>query len=184
MRKILQIISVLTIVGIFSGACLVFTYKYASPLIAANQKRETEGAIFKVFPEADSYETIKVPDMAVFLVKDKSGKQLGYAFTPEGNGYQGTIKLMAGIKNDLSTMTGIEILESQETPGLGQEITTNNFKKQFNGLKTTPDITYIKGKSPETPNEIEAITGATISSRSVVKILNEGIAKLKKEIKH
>jgi len=81
----------------------------------------------------------------------------------------------------MNTMVGIEILESQETPGLGQEIASESFKSQFNGLKTSPDITYVKNEKPSKPNEVEAITGATISSRAVCAILNEKINELRRK---
>ena len=196
MRKTLQMISVLTIVGLISGAMLVFMYNYANPLILNNQKNEMEGAIFKIFPEANTYEKDIIEDNVIFRVKDKSGKLLGYAFLAKGNGYQGAIKMMAGIKPDLETLVGIEILESQETPGLGQEITNDEFKAQFKGLTTSPEITYVKHKPPERPNgtqtttgatvssskrtnEIRAITGATVSSSAVCSILNEKIERLR-----
>ena len=179
MRNTIKMIVVLTAIGLISGATLVFMYKYANPLILNNQKNEIRQAIFKIFPEAKNYEKKGQGENIFFETKDKNGKLLGYAFIAEGNGYQGTIKLMAGMKTDLETMVGIEVLESQETPGLGQEITTEKFESQFKGLKASPEITYVKNKKPTKPNEIEAITGATISSRAVVSILNEKIKKLK-----
>ncbi len=165
MRKAIHIISVLTVVGLISGTSLVFVYRYAKPLIAENQRKETRQAIFKVFSKAHAYEKIKKDDEEIFLVKDKRGNKLGYAFTAEGNGYQGKIKLMVGIKTDLITLSSIEILESQETPGLGQEITSDDFKKQFVNLKNL--------------DEVEIITGATISSKAVVAIINERIKEVK-----
>ncbi len=190
MKKIVHMLLVLTIVGFISGASLSIVYKYAAPLIAETQEDALREAIFKIFLKADSYEKIctkcgssscrKKDTEKIFLVKDKAGKNLGYAFIAEGNGYQGIIRLMAGIKLDLVTLVGIEILESQETPGLGQEITTDNFKKQFIDLKTIPVISYVKEQEPEKPNEIQAITGATISSKAIVAILNEKIEKIRK----
>jgi len=181
MNNTLKMIIVLTLVGFISGTTLVFTYKYASPLIIENQNKEMERAIFSIFPDAKTYDEKSADDSGVFVVKDKSGKTLGYAFTAEGNGYQGTITLMAGIKTDLETLVGIEVLDSQETPGLGQEITTDSFRSQFRGLKVSPEITYVKERKPDKPNEIQAITGATISSRAVCEILNDRIEKLKEK---
>lgn len=182
MRNTLKMVSVLTIVGLISGAALVFMYTYANPLILNNQKKEMTQAIFKIFLEAKSYDREILEDEVVFKVKDKDGKLLGYAFLAEGNGYQGTIKIMAGINPDFEILVGIEILESQETPGLGLEITNDKFKAQFRGLKTSPEITYVKDIPPTKPNEIQAITGATISSRAVVSILNEKIDVLKEKL--
>jgi len=183
MKKAIRIILVLSVVGLISGASLVFVYKYAAPLIAENQKEETKKAIFNVLPGAASYEEVKKKGVDVYLVKDKDGKELGYAFEAEGNGYQGKIKLMVGIQSDLTTLTGIEVLESQETPGLGQEIDSGNFKKQFEGLKASPGIEYVKGKKPDKPNQIEAITGATISSKAVVNIISKEIEDIREALK-
>lgn len=182
MRNTAKMISVLTIVGLISGAALVFVYNYANPLILKNQKDEMKKAIFKIFPEGKTYDEETVDKIAVFKVQDEKDAFLGYAFLAEGNGYQGAIKMMAGIKPDLETLVGIEILESQETPGLGQEITTDKFESQFKDLKTTPPIDYVKNVKPANPNEIQAITGATISSRAVVTILNETIEIIKEHL--
>lgn len=183
MRNTLRMINVLTLIGLVSGLSLVFMYKYASPLIAENQKKDTGQAVFKIFTAAKSYDKEMVKENVVFKVKDKNGNFLGYAFLAEGSGYQGSIKLMAGVKPDLETLVGIEILEAQETPGLGQEITSDKFKSQFHNLKTTPEITYVKNQPPSKPNEILAVTGATISSRAVVTILNERLKTLKEKFK-
>lgn len=181
MRNTIKMISVLTIVGLVAGAALVLMYTYANPLIMNNQKKEIEQAVFKIFPQAKSYEKEITGDNVIFKAKNKTGRLLGYAFLAEGNGYQGTIKLIAGIKTDLETLVGIEILESQETPGLGQEITTDEFRSQFENLKTSPEITCVKGKKPTRPNEIQAITGATVSSSAVISILNQKINAIKDE---
>ena len=183
MRNALRMISVLTVVGFISGATLVLMYNYASPLIAENQKNETKEAIFKIFPDTKTYEENKVGDDVVFEVQTKDGKMGGYAFLAEGNGYQGPITMMVGIKADLETLVGIEILDSQETPGLGQEITQDKFKSQFVGLKVIPEITYVKNEKPTKPGEIQAITGATVSSKAVVTILNTKIQELRKKLK-
>ena len=71
MRKIIHIIAVLTLVSLCSGLGLVSIYKYATPLIAENQQRETKEGVFKVFPEGKKYEKLKTFKNDVFLVKDK-----------------------------------------------------------------------------------------------------------------
>jgi electron transport complex protein RnfG len=67
------------------------------------------------------------------------------------------------------------VLEQLETPGLGAEIDGEKFVSQFRGLATRPPISYVKGKAPEKDNEVQAITGATISSKAVVDIINKTI---------
>jgi H+/Na+-translocating ferredoxin:NAD+ oxidoreductase subunit G len=175
-----KMILALTIVGMVSGVALVFVYTYAIPKIEINVKKETKKAIENIFPETASTEAIK--DETIFAVKDKTNKLLGYAFISEGNGYQGTIKLLAGIDPKLDSLKGIEILESQETPGLGAEIATDGFRDQFKGLSTAQPIEYVKNEKPTKPSQIEAITGATISSRAVVLIINEGIKSVRETV--
>lgn len=171
----------LAAVGIVSGAVLVFVYNYSMPRITANVKAETERAIKNIFPEGAEVQDIRKD--GIFKVTGTDGKFLGYAFTAEGNGYQGTIKLIVGIDADLSTIKGMEVLESQETPGLGAEIAGTQFRSQFEGLSLSHAIEYVKNKKPQAPYQIEAITGATISSRAVVKILNERIGEVRELVK-
>ncbi|GAG04135.1 unnamed protein product [marine sediment metagenome] len=182
MRKSIRMILVLAIVGFVSGGSLALVYKYALPQIEFNQKKELDAAIFKVFSQGKEYEVITEEDETFFKVLDKRKNLLGYAFIAEGNGYQGVIKLMVGIKSDLNTLSGMEVLESVETPGLGGEITNQDFKKQFVNLRTIPEIVCVKTK-PTKSNEIQAITAATISSKSVVNIINERIEKIRNLLK-
>lgn len=179
-NEIVRIISALVVVGIFSGVALVFIYNYSMPRIKVNIKNETERAINYIFPDAARNEPTK--DKGVFKVTDSGGQLIGYAFLAEGNGYQGLIKILAGADSKLTSLRGIEILESSETPGLGAEINSDSFKKQFAGLSLAHDIEYVKNEKPDKPYEIEAITGATISSRAVVNILNGKIEEIKKTL--
>lgn len=179
MKKIVHIILTLTIIGIITGAILARVDNWSKPLIAANQKAETEKAIFLVNPSGKSYEEIKNIDCEVYKVFDNNHNLIAYSFVYNGNGFQGNIKMMIGIKPDLNNITAIEILEQSETPGLGSKVTEDPFKNQFNNLVSNPAITWVKGKKPSEPNQIQAITGATISSKSVVAIVNNGIAKIR-----
>ncbi|MEG8989069.1 FMN-binding protein [Ignavibacteria bacterium 4148-Me] len=177
MKKTIKIIVVLTIIGIISGALLTKVNEWASPLIAANKKAETEKGIFLVQPDGKYYEKINTNDIEIYKVFDDNKNFIGYSLAFEGNGFQGKIRLMVGLSTDLNKITSLEILEQVETPGLGTKITEEPFKNQFKGLQTFPQINWIKGKTPEEPNEIQTITGATISSKSVVAIVNNGIQK-------
>lgn len=178
MRKYLQMVIVLGLAGFISGTSLAFVYNYTIPLIEAYQKGELlKTAIFNIIPYSARYEMVIKDDEEFFKVFDKDDNLLGYVFTAEGNGYQGNIKMIAGIMTDLSTLHGIDVLESVETPGLGGEIASDKFKSQFKNLEFIPMIKCIKEEKKE-KNEIQAITGATISSQSVAKILNEKTAKV------
>ena len=176
MKTIIHMIVTLTVIGVIAGGLLFMVSDWANPLIAANQKAETEKAIFLVHPEAKSYEEVNVKGMEIYKVFDEQKNPAGYSLVYEGNGFQGKIRLMLGLSNDLNKISSIEILEQVETPGLGSRVTEDLFKKQFKGLETLPQVNWVKNEQPDSPNEIQAITGATISSKSVVAIINNAIA--------
>ncbi len=178
MKQTIHMIATLTIIGALVGALLSYVAGWAAPKIEINKKKDTEQAIFKVQPDAKKFEKITGTALEIYKVFDDSGKALGYAMPYEGNGFQGKIRLMFGIKNDLKELTGLEILEQSETPGLGAKIVDDDFRGQFIKLITQPEIAWLKGAKAEKENQIETITGATISSKAVVAILNDGIKKL------
>jgi Na+-translocating ferredoxin:NAD+ oxidoreductase subunit G len=88
--------------------------------------------------------------------------------------------MIAGLSEDLEKIIAIEILDQIETPGLGTKIVEEPFTTQFIQLETNPNVAWVKGVEPSKPNEIQTITGATISSKAVVSIINDGLTKLKK----
>lgn len=175
-NSVLNMISALVIVGMISGYALVYVYKYATPKIEENIEKETKKAISSIFPGTVTIEE----DKDMFKAIDAKGKISGYAFLAEGNGYQGKIKLIAGMDKAMKKLAGFEVLESQETPGLGAEIGKEDFTEQFRGLPLKKKIEYVKNQKPTKDNQIEAITGATISSRAVVNMLNKKIDEIKK----
>ncbi|HSD63587.1 MAG TPA: FMN-binding protein [Ignavibacteriaceae bacterium] len=180
MNKVLHIMITLTVIGVIAGGVLALVNIWAEPRIAANQKLETELAIFLVQKEGKSYDQIKINKGELYKVYDEQKNPIGYSLVYEGNGFQGKIRVMIGLQTDLNKITSIEILEQTETPGLGTKVTDPPYKNQYNGLVTSPEIKWVKGKPPAKPNEIQAITGATISSKSVVAIVNEGISELRR----
>jgi len=180
MKNVIQMLIVLTVIGIISGVSLLEIAIWANPKIAVNRAKETEKAIYRVQPKAKSFKKVDKIDLELYQVFDENNLPIGYAFPYEGNGFQGKIRLIVGLNDSLSVISRVEILEQVETPGLGSKITEESFLKQFIDLLTSPQIEWVKGSSPNKPNEIQTITAATISSKSVVAILNDGINKLKK----
>jgi Na+-translocating ferredoxin:NAD+ oxidoreductase subunit G len=177
MKKVIHMIATLSIIGIIAGGLLAGVNGWAIPLIEANKKSETERAIFLVNPEGKSYEAVPNAGFEIYKVLDDAKKVIGYSLAYEGNGFQGKIRIMLGLNEDMKNLTMYEVLEQSETPGLGSKITDEQFKKQFNGLIAEPNVAWVKGKAPSKPNEIQTITGATISSKSLVAIINEALIK-------
>ncbi len=182
MKQVIKIIAVLTSIGIISGGVLASVSNWANPFIEKNKKEATEKAIFLVQPEAKYYERFDFSDMEVYKVYDYDKELVGYVVVNQGNGFQGPIRVIFGLSKDLQRITAIDVLEQVETPGLGTLITEDDFKNQFKNLLIVPMIEWVKGKPPSKDNEIKAITGATISSKATVQIINDGINKLKKRL--
>jgi electron transport complex protein RnfG len=174
---------VLSIVGVVSGGALVGIYRYAQPRIEKNRKEALRAAIFEVLPRAKSYQTMVKEGKTIYKGFDSSGRLIGYAFTGKGPGYQSTIEVMIGVGPELEKTKGIEVLESMETPGLGAKIAERSFRDPFGDLVILPFIELIKGRPPEKPNQVQAITGATISSQAVVDILNKTTRRVREILK-
>jgi electron transport complex protein RnfG len=169
----------LSLIGTLSGAVLALVNNWAAPLIAQRAREAKEAAIFMVQPGAVSYERAPLENLEVYRVFDEAGAPLGYSMVTSSTGFQSEIKLMIGISADLNTIIAIEILDQKETPGLGTLITEPEFKDQFSGLATLPNVAWVKGVAPDAPNEVQTITGATISSRAVVEIVDKAVAQLR-----
>lgn len=172
----------LTVFGLLSGVILAGVFGVADPLIKENKARELKKAIFTVLPEARDYVTVpravKGEAFNVYVGLDEDGEPVGVAFKADGNGFSGNVGVMVGLAMDYVHLKGIEILEQLETPGLGDRIREPEFKDQFKGVEVKPELGYIKFVKPEKPNQIQAITGATISSDAVVTNINNAVAKL------
>lgn len=186
MSDTVKMIAVLTIVGLSSGGFLTFVYQQTAPKAERKSLESLRQAILMVLPEAVGYKELKLGEEILYQGIDKNGKEAGLAFLAKGGGYQGEIKIMVGVEQDLNKLQNIQVLESVETPGLGGNIIAPEFKAQFKGLAVRQKITYLRNRNPNTPKkpgEIDAITGATISSKAVVDIINQKIATVKEIMK-
>ncbi|MBN2460498.1 MAG: FMN-binding protein [Candidatus Cloacimonetes bacterium] len=108
---------------------------------------------------------------------------LGYCFPVMGNGLWGTISALLAVTPDFSTIVGFDILAQNETPGLGGRITESWFKNQFSGKKIIEDSTVLEFNlvaEGEITNNIQVnqITGATQSSKAVVKIITSEMKRI------
>lgn len=191
MRKM---IIVLTAVTVLSGLVLAATFSGLSPRIEANRVAALNASLAAIFAaegevaasELDFTELENETGPTIYRGSSAAGELLGYAVRVETQGYGGTITLLVGLTPDLRTIKGIEVVEQIETPGLGGNITNTSFKQQFEGLEARERISYVKNVEPDKDaNEIQAISGATITSRAVVtgidQTLDEAIAIIEQE---
>ncbi len=186
MSNTAKIIIVLTLITMISGGVLALLDNYTKPRIEAYKEKVKNAAVDEVLPPNDRVEKIEKGEYQ-FYVAYKGNDIIAIAFKAFGGGFQSKLVLMVGITPDFTEITSVKMLEQVETPGLGTKIEYDPankekpawFTDQFKNLKTQPEITYVKNVKPTKNTEIQAITGATISSKAVVIILNEHIAKAK-----
>jgi electron transport complex protein RnfG len=193
-----KLIATLGIFGFISGLLLVEAYLFSLPMIEANKAKALEEAIYKVLPGCKSFETLILkngqlevvkevkaaaggkPPKTIYAGHDEAGKFVGFAIPSDEPGFQDIIAGIFGYLPDKKTIVGFEVLDSKETPGLGDKIIKDQaFTVQFKSLSVEPHIVSVKKGEKKNPNEVEAITGATISSKTVVRLLNKGVGEWK-----
>ena len=189
------LISALGIIAMLSGLLVVIVYEYTKPIIAENQRIATERAIFKVLPNAKTRLTFLVEGNTLKPANDKSEGELiyagydtnnqlvGVALNAAAQGYQDMIKLLYGYNVESQCITKFDVLKSTETPGFGTKITTDedflaNFKcleaninSAQTGLKNI--IKTVRHGTKKHNWEIDAISGSTITSNAVGRMLNK-----------
>lgn len=190
----LRIVLTLGVTGLVSGLILVGAYVATAPRIERNHAEALLGAARRVLPGAVRLEAWVVEGEkpqrwegpegavpkgeAVFAGYDAEGKRIGFAIPDQGPGFMDTISLIYGFDPGTKTVIGMEVLDSRETPGLGDKINFDpDFLANFRSLAVEPPIQVVKKGKKSAPNEIDAITGATISSESVARILVRSTAR-------
>lgn len=173
MKEIAKLIGVLTLISAAAGLLLAFTNNRTEGPIAQARKAEVLQALAEVLPPFDNRPnenpfTIEENGQTwTFFVARQNGAFAGAAVeTSSLKGYGGLIKLMVGINPD-NSLRRFKILQQQETPGLGTKIAEPAFQNQFANRPFVPDTWRLKKDG----GNIEAITGATISSRAVTDAL-------------
>lgn len=180
-----RMILVLTAVGLLSGGFLATVGILTKERIALNKEREIQKAILNVIPGTQRSEKIyEEKNLAVYEGKNAEGADTGYAVHASGAGFQDKISLMYGIDPSFTKIKQLAVLEQLETPGLGAKITNQDlFLRFWEGRDASQPLTLRKppAASPEMlgPSEVNTITGATISSESVLKIVNLSLERLR-----
>ncbi len=175
-----KMILVLVVIAICSGAVLSFVWGKSEGKIIENQQKLLEKAIFKLDPRTKHYKEMTKEDVTVYYCYDEGNKFVSKFFIAEGNGFQGIIKVAVSVSKDWGEVLGIEILEQVETPGLGSNIVDKEFTDRFEGLKFDGVIKVLKEVGSKEKGEVEAVTGATISSEAVGDIVGGQISILKR----
>ncbi len=182
-----RLVATLAFAGFLSGLIIVSVFEATLPTITAYKAKMLREAVFKVLPGTIGLQRLVYRDgtltaveqagkdeESIFAGYDKTGQLVGYAIPGAGPGFQDIIRLLYGYLPDQRKVVGMEILESRETPGLGDKIYKDAaFVANFDALSIDPEIESVKKGKKTAPNQVDAITGATISSKAVVRIINQ-----------
>lgn len=173
------------LLGLAYGATLAGVQTTLGPRIADNKKKETYDKIPVLVKGADKDKTIEMEledtqgkMQRVYKTLDGEGNHNGWVIPAAGQGFADRIELLIGLNADASTITGMYVLDQKETPGLGNYITEPYFQDRFREKPTDSLLVVVKA-DPKGDDQILALSGATISSESVCKIVNDTIAKIK-----
>lgn len=187
MNKILKNTLILTAITVISGLALGVVYEVTKAPIASAKEAAKQEACQMVYPEADEFEAVDVDqeaaekaikDLGVNATVDEAyvakmgGDEVGYVVTTtDKEGYGGNIQISVGIMKD-GTVNGISILSISETAGLGMNAAEPKFYNQYAGKQTTQFYVSKDGGEGE---PIDALSGATITSRAVTGAVNTAL---------
>ncbi len=195
----LRMISTMGGLGLMCGVLIVLTFQLTLPTITKNKAEALQRAIFEVVPGAEKRTTFKLAGdtlepledaseegVKYFACYDGNERLVGVAIEAAGQGFQDIIRILYGYSPDKRAVVGLKVLESKETPGLGDKIEKDpSFRANFDALSVTlgddrtgvlHPVELVKPGEKTDPWQVEAITGATISSRAIAAILEASTA--------
>ncbi len=167
----LKMIFVLVAFCLASAAALGYIYGISEERIEHNRRQVIKQSIFNVIPDIADYAVLP-EDSRIFQGLSEDGSVIGYAVQKGGIGFQGEIVLVVGMDGHLEKITGVDVVETVETPGLGDRIREADFLEQFRNMEIPHDGQI----------EVDGITGATMSSDAVKRIIEDSIKDAEKRI--
>jgi electron transport complex protein RnfG len=186
-----KLLAMMTGAGAIAGGLIVTAYQLTLPRIEEHQGEVMQAAINEVLKAPASYDTLylvggtlsktlppgtRAKSLAqVYLGHDASGRRVGFAISAAENGFQDLVTLMFGYDASAHTVIAMKVIGNKETPGLGNKIESDSaFVNGFvNAVAPLNGVKKDRGKSG--PTDVVMITGATISSRAVIRIIDNAI---------
>ena len=162
-KNFIKPVLVLTCICLLVTALLAYINTVTSPIIAESEKKAAQEAMSEVLSQADSFKQVAF-DTATERVTEiyRAENGAGYVFMLTTKGYGGDMKLICGVKAD-GTIEACKTLSHSETSGLGSKTAEDPYRDQY------------AGKNAETLNEVDAISGATISSTAYKNAIEEAL---------
>jgi electron transport complex protein RnfG len=188
-----RLLAMMTGAGAIAGMLIVTAFQATLPRIERHQGEVMEAAITEVLKAPATYDTLyllggrlvkalpagtspKGIDK-IYLGHDAAGERVGFAISAAENGFQDLVSLMFGYDAAAHTLIAMKVIGNKETPGLGNKIETDSAFVNGFVSSTAPLNGVKKDRGKSGPNDVVMITGATISSRAVIRIINDAIAR-------
>lgn len=185
------LVGTLTIAGVLAGLLIVVVHQMTEPSILEHRARVLHAAVQDVLAQPNTTTTLYLVDGVlledlpagmdsltterVFVGYDENGTRVGMAISGAEPGFQDIIGLLFGYDPLSKEVLGMKVLESKETPGLGDKIEKDSsFVSAFRGV-LTPIRGVKAGSGRGGEHEVDMITGATISSKAIINIINNRI---------
>jgi len=167
MKEMMRYGFILALICFVAGGLLAGVNHLTKPRIIAQANQEQEDSLKEVVPSAESFEAIKSgQEIIYYKVYDKNKNLIGIAFKTSAKGYSSIVETLVGMKKD-GEISAIKILNQNETPGLGSRVTEPSFTSRFTN-KNVSDL-----------DKVDAITGATISSKAVIESIKTKAEEMK-----
>ena len=155
---------ILGLICLLAALLLAALNRVTTPIIAENETETANAVYAALLPEADGFTRLSC-DMEGVTAVMKADNGAGYVITAQSRGYGGQVPAAVAFSTD-GVILGVTMMDNSETPGLGQKVTEPAFSAQFAG-KPAESLTI---------EEIDAVTGATISSKAAVSAIDLAIA--------
>jgi electron transport complex protein RnfG len=175
MKEIIRYGLVLALICILAAGLLAAVNTFTRPKIAAQIQAEEQEALKEVMPTASRFTKVKAEankkEVSYYKAFDNQGKLIGFVFKSSSKGYSSVIETLTGVFLD-ERISAIKVISQNETPGLGVRVTEDKFREQF------------KNQNSLDLSGVQAIAGATISSRAVIDSIMKKAGEIRELIKN
>ncbi len=165
-KDFIKPVLVLVIICLITSTLLAVTNNATAPVIETNSKAAADASRREVLPEADSFTLMEGLTNEYVTEVYKADNGAGYVITAQAKGYGGQVPVMVAFNTD-GNIAAVKFLNNDETPGLGQKVKDAWFGEQFAGRQSDVELVLTKNGG-----DVDAISGATISSKAAVTALN------------
>jgi len=194
LKYFLQQSWLLLVSSFFFGLLIAVTNAGLSGRIEQNRIAKLNALTKALLPDAERFQpldadiTVQLLDgskekVTIFQAFSGDGRRVGWSFNAHGTGFAGPIELVVAVDKDFQKLMGFNVLSSSETPGFGDQVKSDYFRKQFTGAPADKLILTKTGSAAAVDSQIVAITGATVSSQAVVSIVNTFTTQIKNQMR-